>query len=314
MTFEELADELARALDEAAEALRGALREQRRQQKYLANHMSASAPLVSRWLAGGRQLQDGNRLPGAEVMREVVKVLDLTGDRAGHLIALGERIDGLRGELEGVERWRARAGERYAATSGSGDGDGDDLADEGEGREEGRDSGLAGGDAEPVPPPAKSAHDVPPRPRTVPLARAVLAALVLAGGSFYAGTLVGGGGDVLGEGTERCGTWTDAGQGVQLLPCIKVSDETLMVRTQLRGPIGIKTDMAVQLYDPITELPVSQELKCHKMYITVAGQVQRCGYFAVRVMSGRDYAARSTWKPEGGPAFGGEVIGPAVRW
>ncbi|MFD1933114.1 hypothetical protein ACFSKW_16690 [Nonomuraea mangrovi] len=150
--------------------------------------------------------------------------------------------------------------------------------------------------------------------RTVPLTHAALAAAVLAGLAFYGGTVFGGTDRRAGEGTERCGEWTPAGQGVQLQACIKVSDETLMVRTRLRGPVGIKTDMAVQLYDPMTELPVSQQLKCHKMYITVPGQVQSCGYFAVRTLSGRDYAARSSWKIEDGPGFIGEVLSPTLRW
>ncbi|MGW4469992.1 hypothetical protein ACWENQ_09985 [Nonomuraea sp. NPDC004354] len=398
---------------------------------------NATASMVSNWLSGQRQLTKGTRLPGVEDMRDIVTALEVSGDRADRLLAIGERIDDLRGALEKTGRgWRQNAAGRIAsAATGSPDapppsadappsavspdpltvtvrstvdattapagaavdattaavgstidfttaamGSAVDATTAAVGPVVGSTAATVGSMAgSPTSPPVAGALSAappsvaassggapvsvtasiaaaPPRaagtwqpdvrdaravpvdtrdvgvladpernhgdgtggrgrtPRTVPVTHAALAAVVLAGLAFYGGTLVGGTDRRAGEGTERCGAWTHAGQGVRLQPCIKVSDETLMVRTRLRGPVGIKTDMAVQLYDPMTELPVSQQLKCHQMYITVEGQVQSCGYFAVRTLSGRDYAARSSWKIENGPAFIGEVLSPTLRW
>lgn len=448
--MDETADALGHALDEAAAGLREALESAGKQQKYLVHRVrNATASMVSNWLSGQRQLTKGTRLPGVEDMRDIVTALEVSGDRAERLLAIGERIDDLRGALEKTGRgWRQNAAGRIAsAATGSPDapppsadapppsvvspdpltatvrpavdattaavgstvdamtapagaavyataapvgstidfttaamGSAVDATAAAVGPVVGSTAATVGSMAgSPTSPPVAGALSAappsvaassggapvsvtasiaaaPPRaagtpqpdvrdaravpvdtrdvgvrtdpershgggtggrgrtPRTVPVTHAALAAVVLAGLAFYGGTLVGGTDRRAGEGTERCGAWTHAGQGVQLQPCIKVSDETLMVRTRLRGPVGIKTDMAVQLYDPMTELPVSQQLKCHQMYITVEGQVQSCGYFAVRTLSGRDYAARSSWKIENGPAFIGEVLSPTLRW
>ncbi|MEU7897349.1 hypothetical protein AB0B45_31345 [Nonomuraea sp. NPDC049152] len=448
MNVDETADALGRALDEAATGLREALESAGKQQKYLVNHVRNTTPsMVSNWLSGHRQLNKGTRLPGVEDMRDVATALGVSGDRADRLLAIGGRIDELRGTLEKTGRgWRQNAAGRIAATASteippaptsaespsrvppepeSASSTSTVVAPDGSTptpasaaapvsgaavsdfpEASGGSPSAAGaatasfaaapaspdaplpaspeptttatvgstvdspmpqpdpGTASAAPPsvaappngtavsvtaspsaaPARTAEMPPPAVgdahavavdmreagvaaeperghggetgarRMVPLTHAALAAAVLAGLAFYGGTVFGGTDHRAGEGTERCGAWTHAGQGVQLQPCIKVSDETLMVRTRLRGPVGIKTDMAVQLYDPMTELPVSQQLKCHKMYITVPGQVQSCGYFAVRTLSGRDYAARSSWKIEDGPGFIGEVLSPTLRW
>lgn len=112
-TFEELVDQLAEALDEAAEGIREALRSKGRPQKYLANRVTDASPsLVSRWLSGARQLTERNRLPGAGTMRQIAEVLELPREQKQDLIARGTRIDMLRRRLEAEERgWRTRAAE-----------------------------------------------------------------------------------------------------------------------------------------------------------------------------------------------------------
>ncbi|MEV0969466.1 ATP-binding protein [Microtetraspora glauca] len=146
--FELLVDELAEALDEAAAELRRALGG--RPQKHLVARLShADAPLVSRWLSGAAQLSRRNRLPGAAALAEAAAALALPYQQAGNLVAIGERIDGLRGRLESSERgWRSKAGEHYASSRAALDGDtgaaevGGKPQDAGEGRYGSEPSGV----------------------------------------------------------------------------------------------------------------------------------------------------------------------------
>ncbi|MEU6997769.1 hypothetical protein [Nonomuraea sp. NPDC046570] len=112
--FEHLADDLIDALDAAASALARALEAAGAQQKVLANHRIADEGTVSRWLSGAQQLTHGSKLPGVEVMHQVVTVLKLTGPLADELLALGRRVDSLRDRMRAVERsWRSRASRHY---------------------------------------------------------------------------------------------------------------------------------------------------------------------------------------------------------
>ncbi|TDD47028.1 XRE family transcriptional regulator [Nonomuraea terrae] len=297
-TFEELADRLAEALDEAAEGIREALRSQGRPQKHLANRVRDASPsLISRWLSGSRQLAERNRLPGAEVMREIAKVLDLPVERAQALVALGDTIDGLRKRLEADERgWRARAAERLS-----------------------RPDGPASPSYEPP-----SAGEPSVVRRTVSLITATVAAAAVGVITFLGGVLAGRGWAPEAEpvntttstpvATERCSPWTDAGQGVQVEACVRIRDSRMLIRTRLRGPIGMRADMMVQAYDTFLEKPVTKELKCHQMSVMVAGQVHTCGWHEIRPPYGSEYSARAGWRPAGEGVFGGFVESAGVRW
>ncbi|MEV0596875.1 hypothetical protein [Nonomuraea cavernae] len=295
-TFEELADRLIAALDEAAEGIREALRSQGRPQKYLINRVrDASATLVSRWLSGARQLAERNRLPGAEVMREIATGLELPADQARKLVALGATIDDLRRQLEGEERgWRARAAERLS-------------------REE---TGERAGEGE--------AAERPSR-RSVPLLTAVLAAAGLVLVSFLAGTFVGRSSSTAAQPSsepeehppadgEQCSPWTNAGQGVLLQACIRVREGRMLIRNQLRGPVGIRSDLVIRAYDSFQERAVTRELKCHKMFVTVEDQTQTCGWYEVRPPYGSKYAAQAGWRLPGTSVFAGFVVSPSVTW
>src|SRR5437868_10541737 len=108
--FDLLVAELARALDEAADALRAALGG--RPQKMLASRISnGNTSLVSRWLSGSRQLYGSkNRLPGRKELTEVAQELRPAEPLADLLVALGGQIDDLRGQLDDLDRaWRSKA-------------------------------------------------------------------------------------------------------------------------------------------------------------------------------------------------------------
>ncbi|MFG1946118.1 hypothetical protein [Nonomuraea sp. NPDC048826] len=303
-TFEELADGLAAALDEAAEGIREALRSQNRPQKYLANRVADASPsLVSRWLSGSRQLADRNRLPGADAMRDIAAALQLPAERARALIALGGAVDDLRKRLEAEERgWRTRAADHHSRRT-----------------------------APPEPPPPASPTAAPtveePAPRrSVPLLTAAVAAGAVGVIAFLGGMLTGrtwapdppvpgvtvqpeaqGSGD-------RCSPWTDAGGGVELEACVRVRDSRMLIRSRLRGPVGTRTDMVVQAYDTFLEKPVTKELKCHRMHITAEGQIQTCGWHEIRPPYGSEYAARAGWRPAGQGLFDGAVLSTGLRW
>ncbi|GGO77807.1 hypothetical protein [Nonomuraea cavernae] len=301
-TFEELADRLIAALDEAAEGIREGLRSQGRPQKYLVNRVrDASATLVSRWLSGARQLAERNRLPGAEVMREIATGLELPADQTRRLVALGATIDDLRRQLEGEERgWRAGAAERLAREA----------------------SGDGGGESEAAGRPSR---------RSVPLLTAVLATTGLVLVSFVAGTFAGrswssstAAGPSIEPSTgpeehppadgEQCSPWTDAGQGVLLRACIRIRESRMLIRNQLRGPVGTRSDLVIRAYDSFQERPVTRELKCHKMFITVEDQTQTCGWYEVRPPYGSKYAAQAGWRLPGTGVFAGFVVSPSVTW
>ncbi|MCC5576401.1 hypothetical protein IMZ11_12235 [Microtetraspora sp. AC03309] len=114
--FEELADALIEALEDASAALSRVLETGGWPQKVLANRKVADQGTVSKWLSGGEQLSKGNKLPGADVMHKIIKALDLSSAEAEELLALGRRIDALRERMQAMERaWRIRASNRYAA-------------------------------------------------------------------------------------------------------------------------------------------------------------------------------------------------------
>ncbi|TXK34632.1 helix-turn-helix transcriptional regulator [Nonomuraea sp. C10] len=289
-TFEELVDRLAAALDEAAEGIREALRSQGRPQKYLANRVADASPsLISRWLSGARQLADRNRLPGEEAMRQIATALELPPERARTLIALGGGIDELRRRLEGEERgWRARAAEHR-----------------------GREAAL-----QPAPAPRRS----------VPLLTAAVATATVAVISFLGGVLAGRSWGTepppsvaatvtAGQGAgDRCSTWADAGDGVQLEACVRIREGRMLIRSRLRGPVGTRADMVVQAYDTFLEKPVTKELKCHRMHLTSEGQIQTCGWHEIRPPYGPEYAARAGWRAAGDGPFGGHVLSSGLRW
>ncbi|WP_067185015.1 hypothetical protein [Microtetraspora niveoalba] len=120
VSFEELADGLIQALEDVSAALSRILETGGWPQKVLANRKVADQGTVSRWLSGGEQLAQGNKLPGAAVVHKIIAALDLSSADAEELLALGRRVDALRERMQAVERaWRARAAKHYAERSGT---------------------------------------------------------------------------------------------------------------------------------------------------------------------------------------------------
>ncbi|WP_283135197.1 hypothetical protein [Rhizohabitans arisaemae] len=279
---------------------------------------------MSRWLSGSRQLVERNRLPGAVTMAEIAAVLELPTERAGHLVRLGEDVDRLRGELEQAERgWRSRAGE-YLTSVRAAEGAAD--SDEGMERHEALHQAADGvGEDKPGPALGRIPEKVALRSRTVPLLPAALITVGMTVAAFVFGTLVASpspeskppglsGGTTPPVEGEKCSPWTETVQGVQLEGCIRVRQSRMLIRVRMRGPVGTRADIAVQVYDTFLERGAGRELGCHRMYILVEGEIQTCGYHEVRPPYGSEYAARALWKKEGEIRFGNPVISPGTRW
>jgi hypothetical protein len=291
--FPRLARELAAALDDVADGLRAAL--DGRPQKVIANRIDGvDATLVSHWMSGARQLAKRNRLPDGDTLARIAEELRADGIAVERLRDTGSRIETLRASLEREKGWRSEAAR----------------------------IGLADAQIESLP----GSEPVGVLARVwgvrVPALPAALVGILLAGGGFMIGGSDGGGSTAEAAPTdapggtdgERCSPWTDAGQDVELEACIRVKASRMLIRVRMRGPVGTRTDLAVQVYDAFADRVAGRELSCSQMNIAMAGEVQVCGFYEVRPPYGSEYAAWAKWRKTGEPRFGHEVLSPAMRW
>ncbi|MFI7637776.1 hypothetical protein [Nonomuraea sp. NPDC049400] len=330
-SFGQLVDDLAKALDEAAEGLRKALGG--RQQKVLANRVTgASASLVSRWLSGARQLTERNRLPGYEVMVEIVAALDLPTGQANQLVTLGERIDILREQLEQAERgWRAKAGEHYAASRAANGQAGLSSRAADEQAHAPREAADEQADG-----PQESAEEAREAWRAVPvwaritgrwkvlLVVAVLGCVVLAGAALFAGHLSTGT-SASPSGGEVCrGNYQPVSRaGVGIRPCLELNEGKARISVYIKALQRSGTSGTVTAYVWLGRLETKEKyresLRTCPVSLADDKQVTTCVHVFTPPQPGSYYTAASAQigtdplPPEWSPRHTG-IQSPWLRW